>query len=145
MRRTLRSAGRWPRLVGHVARCADGAVDIGWDEFFYHLYFTGSPSPGQGFSVKIAGPPGITPVTLALGFNVADPPLTTSHGDLYLLPPLFRVWNAGTIPSTGILVLPAAMLTSSQPGEAYPFQALEGAWGGAGARLTNLMTLRVEP
>ena len=99
-----------------------GKVDIGCDEFYYHLYSTGDAYPGGGIDVKAVGAPGM-PVTLALGASVLDPPVSTQYGDLFLpLPPL-GAWNIGAIPATGILSRPSVVPSFWSPGSEHPLQA----------------------
>lgn len=126
-----------PRIVQTLA-------DIGADEFYFHLYHVGDAVPGQGVEIKIVGLPGTAPVTLGLGSGIQDPPLPTPHGDLYLPLPLSGSWNLGTVPQSGVLVLPVTVPAHWAPGEHRPLQALVGPWGGPISRLTNLLVLSVE-
>jgi len=120
-----------------------GAVDMGADEYFYHLYHGGSLVPGQAITFKIVGAPTM-PVLLAMGSGILDPPLPTAHGDLYLPLPLLAQFPLGTVPFSGVLAVPTTVPLSWIPGAEYPFQALVGPWGGAYTRLTNLMVLVAE-
>ncbi len=124
-------------------RIALGTVDIGADEYFYHLYHKGSLVPGQAITIKIVGAPTM-PVLLGLGASIQDPPLPTNHGDLYLTLPLLAQFPLGSIGSSGVLAFPTTVPLSWLPGEEHPFQALVGPWGGNYTRLTNLMVLVAE-
>jgi hypothetical protein len=124
-------------------RIADGTVDMGADEFHTHLYHIGTITPGGPIEVKVIGDPGVTPVTLALGSGIQDPPQSTPYGDLYLVLPPLQKFNLGSIPSTGVLVKPAMVPPSWQAGDEYPFQALLGPLA-PGSVLSNLMVLSVE-
>jgi len=125
-------------------RCFD-TVDMGADEFYYHLYHVGVVRPGWAIEIKVVGysnPP--APVTLAFGNDLADPPIPTMHGDLYLA---WRpIWYGfiGRIPQSGILSLAATVPSGWSLGDQHLFQALVGPWGGQPTRLTNLMALTVE-
>jgi len=123
-------------------RIAFGNIDMGADEFYYHLYHTGRAIPGSSIDMKVVGYPG-APVTLALGSGIQDPPQSTRHGDLWLTwPPLWRS-STGTIPGCGVLVRPMTVPSTWTPGEEHPLQALVGPWGSTPTRLTNLKVLRV--
>jgi len=124
-------------------RFAAGTVDMGADEFFYHLYHTGSLVPGRTITLKVVGAPAM-PVILGVGSGIQDPPLPTNHGDLHLTLPLAAQIPMGSIGSTGLLVFPATVPSTWVPGEAHPFQGLVGSWGGIYTRLTNLMVLVAE-
>jgi hypothetical protein len=124
-------------------RIAFGNVDMGADEFYYHLYSIGDVLPGSPIDIKVVGAPGFSTL-LALGTGIQDPPQATPHGDLWLTMPLAKSWQLGAMPNTGILTMPATVPSGWLPGSQYPFQALVGPWGGSTTRLTNLMNLTVE-
>jgi len=121
-------------------RIALGAVDIGADEFYLHLYHTGAVIPGSTVSVNIVGGPRM-PAYLLLGNGIQDPPRPTPWGDLWLTLPPAMVWATGSIPGTGILTMPATVPSSWLPGEKHPFQALVAPPGGGNTGLSNLMVL----
>jgi len=124
-------------------RVALGTVDMGADEFYYHLYHGGEVVPGFPINIKVVGYPS-APVLLALGSGLQDPPLNTQHGDLWLQwPPLWQ-GNIGTVPSDGILVLPVTVPTNWTPGSEHYLQSLIGPWGGSYTRLSNHLTLTAE-
>lgn len=125
-------------------RDAFGGVDMGADEFDYHLYYVTVDDvyPGGILMVRIIGLPG-RKTKLVMGSGVIDPPLPTIYGDLYLESPL-KLFPLGDIPSNGVLELPVLVPLWWQPGEEYPFQALVGGLGWPSSRLTNLVVLKVE-
>jgi len=123
-------------------RIVFGSVDMGADEFYYHLYHTGDVVPGGNIDIKVVGYP-LAPVELAWGQTVLDPPFLTQHGDLHLWP---FMWSGfmGNVPSNGILEMPVTIPLSWSTGDFAPLQALVGPWGGACSKLTNLNTVTVE-
>jgi len=124
-------------------RIALGTVDMGADEFWYHLYYTGDVIPGSSIDVKVVGFP-TAPVDLFLGSGLADPPYSTQHGDFWLeWPPLWQ-GRIGTIPGSGVLALRVTVPAGWPSRSKHPLQALVGRWGGAYTLLTNPMTLIVE-
>ena len=123
-------------------RVASDRVDMGADEFYFHLYAVGGVVPGAPIDVKIVGCPGM-PTLLALGNGVADPPLATQHGDLWLTLPLAQSWKLGPVPQNGVLLFSTRVPAGWLPGEQYPFQALVGSWGWKYTKLTNLLCLQV--
>jgi len=124
-------------------RIAGGTVDMGADEFYYHLYSVGDVLPGSPIDMKIVGIPGL-PTLLALGAGIQDPPQSTQHGDLWLKLPIAKSWQLGTVPATGILTHTATVPSGWPSGSTHPFQALVGPWGGAATLLTNVHLLEVE-
>jgi parallel beta-helix repeat protein len=86
-------------------RPASGAVDIGADEFYTHLYYTGTAAPGEAIEVIITGKPAAAPVILWVGSDLLAPPLPTSFGDWYLKLPVLFETCLGTIPPEGNLAL----------------------------------------
>lgn len=124
-------------------RIALGTVDVGADEFYYHLYHTGSVIAGSAIDIRVVGGPGF-PVKLYLGSGLAATPYTTPHGLFYLKWPV--VWQGviGTVPGNGVLVftvtVPAAWTQYSE----HPLQALVGPYGGPFTSLTNYEMLVVE-
>jgi len=124
-------------------RVALGMVDIGADEYDYHLYPVGPVVPGQGMTLKMVGGPGL-PVTLYLDNQVQDPPFSTRYGDFHLpWPPLWQA-KVGTIPGSGILNLPVTVPSNWNSGDQKSLQALVGPLNGPYTRLTNLLLLLVE-
>jgi len=130
-------------LVDFDPRIVLGTVDMGADEYYYHLYHMGDVVPGSPIDVKVVGYPTAS-IILYLGSGIADPPYSTQHGDFFLnWPPLWQ-GNIGTVPGNGVLVLPTTVPTGWMTGEEHPLQALVGPWSGPWTRLTNAETLVVE-
>jgi len=125
------------------ARISDGTVDMGADEFYAHLYVKGDLIPGGNVVVGVIGTPGISPVTLAFGSGIQDPPQVTPFGDLYLTMPALWTKILGGIPASGALLVPGTLPSSWQSGATYPFQALLGPQT-SGGMLTNLMILTLD-
>ncbi len=122
-------------------RIALGTVDIGADEFYYHLYYMGDALPGGAIDIRIIGYP-LTLVTLAWGQDVVDPPISTQYGDLYIYP---FIWtgDVGTVSTQGVLSVPFTVPPGWPSGFQTPLQALVGPLGWPSARLTNLMMLTI--
>lgn len=125
-------------------RSTFAAVDMGADEFWIHLYSTGQVAAGSTIDIKIVAYPGFQSVQLGLGWGIADPPLPTRHGDLWLKLPLAGVRNPGSIPGDGILTFSVTLPSWLSQGDKLPFQTLVGTWGNTNTLLTNLMVLVVE-
>jgi len=123
-------------------RIAGAGVDMGADEFYPHLYSRGDVVPGQSVTFHVVGEPGQS-VKVALGAGVLDPPYPTPYGNLFIWP-IIASWPIGTVPGSGIRILPATVPTGWNSGEEYPFQAQVGIWGNPDTLLSNLLTLTVE-
>jgi len=124
-------------------RVALNTVDMGADEYYYHLYHVGDVIPGSPIDIKVVGYPS-APITLYLGSGIQDPPLSTQYGDLWLnWPPLWQ-GNIGKVQSNGVLVFSATVPTSWMSGSEQPLQALVGPMSGPWTRLANLEVLVVE-
>jgi len=124
-------------------RIALGTVDMGADEYYYHLYQMGDVVPGSPIHINVVGYP-TAPVTLFLGSGLADPPYSTQYGDFYLnWPPLWQ-GQIGTVAGDGVKAFSTTVPSNWTPGSEHPLQALVGPWGGAYSKLTNLDTLMVE-
>ncbi len=124
-------------------RIALGTVDLGADEFYYHLYHLGPVVPGQTLTLRFVGGPGM-PTTLYLGASVLDPPMSTNWGDFYLPWPTLWQGSMGNIPASGIRSVNVTVPTTWAPGDWHPTQALIGNFSDPLAHLTNLMILGVE-
>ncbi|MHC4945110.1 MAG: NosD domain-containing protein, partial [Planctomycetota bacterium] len=107
-------------------RIAGGTVDIGVDEFYPHLYYTGDASPSGTIEGKIIGQPNTAPLGLFLGSGVLDPPVTTIWGPFYLQSPFMMIGPLGAIPGNGVMVLPATLGSSPPAPYDVPMQALIG-------------------
>jgi hypothetical protein len=120
-------------------RIAYGTVDMGADEFYTHLYYTGDATPGGNVEIKFVGLPGTTPVGLCIGMGVLDPPIPSLWGDWYLQFPIIGPFDMGKITSPeGVLVVPGTMPSSPPPPYSIPMQAL------IGDSLSNLCILEVQ-
>ncbi len=123
-------------------RIALGTVDMGVDEYYYHLYHIGDVIPGSPIDLKVVGYPN-APVTLYLGSGIVHPPYSTQHGDFWLnWPPLWK-GEIGKVPGNGIKVLSTTVPTGWTSGSEHPLQALVGPWGGPLTLLTNAEVLAV--
>jgi parallel beta-helix repeat protein len=120
-------------------RIAYGTVDMGADEFYTHLYWTGDATPGGNVEIKFVGLPGTSPVGLCIGTGVLDPPIPSMWGDWYLAFPIIGPVEMGSITSPeGVLIIPGTIPASPPPPYSIPMQAL------IGAELTNLSVLEVK-
>jgi hypothetical protein len=121
-------------------RVALGTVDVGADEYYYHLYDLGIS--GGMIHTVIVGKPGMS-VKLFLGDWVLTNPITTKHGKLWLPQPAAGKWS-GQVASNGTLHLDVPVPSGSLPGDSKPFQALIGPWGDPWTRLSNLLEVTIE-
>jgi len=120
-------------------RIAYGDIDIGADEFYTHLYYTGDATPGGNIALNFIDTPNTTPVFLWIGSGILDPPVhSKKYGDFYLQPPLLIDMFLGAIPSpTGVLSFPYT-LDPLFPTMSIPMQAV------IGKKLTNLCVMEVK-
>ena len=117
-------------------------VDMGADEYYFHLYHSGAVVPGASIDLKVIGFNSL-PVTLALGTGIQHPPLQTAYGEFHLLWPPAWQGVIGNCNADGLLIFAATVPLSWAPGDEKPMQALVGPLGGPYTRLTNLMVLHV--
>jgi len=121
-------------------RIADGKVDMGADEFYTHLYYTGDFSPGEYIEIKIVGTPYSTPVFLWVGSGVLSSPLNTPYGDWYLSFPLVLQLPVIPVPADGVIKLYFDLPPDLPLPEYFPpMQAL------VEDRLTNLCPMDLYP
>ncbi len=120
-----------------------GRVDMGADEFYHHLYYRGDVIPGSSIALRFIGYPD-APVLLALGSGVANTPVSTQHGDLWLNGPPLWQGQIGSIEPNGLLSFPATVPADWSTGDEFALQALVGPWNGPLTRLTNAEILLVE-
>lgn len=118
-------------------RIALGTVDMGADEFHTRLYITGDKTPGGDIQGKLVGLPGSNPVGIVIGSGVADAPLPTPWGDFYLQAPLLPIGPLGSIPSSGVKVIPVQIPILPPAAYTIPMQAQ------IGEDLSNLYRLNV--
>jgi len=124
-------------------RIAVVIVDMGADEYWYHLYHTNKIVPGGTIELRIVGWP-TAAVTVALSDSLLNTPVSTQHGDLYLTWPPLESGYVGVIPGNGVLTVSFPVPSEWSLGDRYYLQALVGPWGGPWTRLTNADTLLVE-
>lgn len=119
-------------------RIAGAHADMGADEFYTHLYFTGDANPGGNIEVKIIDIPGTAPLVLWAGSGVLDPPLSTKYGEWFLKLPLVFELNLGGMTSPeGFVSLPVTLPPDIPTPWDIPLQALSG------SNLTNLSVIAV--
>jgi hypothetical protein len=124
-------------------RIADGTVDMGADEYHFHLYLTGDTEPGRSVTFKVVGDPGTDPVKIYRG-SLRTSPLTTQYGVLYIKKPFPHIWNVGPVPADGIATTTKTIPSGVSPGAKFYFQVLHGPANNPNTILTNLLTLEVE-
>jgi len=107
-------------------RIAYGTVDMGADEFYRHLYYTGDATPGGSLEMKFVGDPGTAQVGLIIGFSVFDPPIPGAYGNWYMKQPILLVLGLGPIPSDGVYVLPGTLPPTPPGPYTVYFQAMIG-------------------
>jgi len=115
-------------------RIADGAVDIGADEFYPHLYYSGEATPGQGIDLKLIGMPK-QPTMLYLGSGILETPHPTKYGPWYLVRPYIS-FNLGQMPWNGLMKLEKRIPPDCHVPLDIPMQGLV-------RQLTNLEVLKV--
>jgi len=125
-------------------RIHDGAVDIGADEFHFHLYHRDPVVPGDQLLIINVGLPYVSPLTLCLGAGIEDPPISTQYGDLWLVMPFVTTIPMNSIQYNGFSETLIDIPGSWHSGEEYPFQSFALAPGHPQARLSNLMVLVVD-
>ena len=106
---------------------------MGADEYYYHLYHTGTPAPGSQVDFRAIGFPD-SGCTLIRGSGCLSSPMLTAYGELWLDFPL-TLFNQGNFPSTGFQILTYTIPSYLPSGKRLYYQLLTG------KRLTNLMTL----
>jgi len=112
-------------------------ADIGYDEFFRHLYVLGDFTPGGAVTIKIVGDPGSSPVVLSVGLGLKAVPLPTPNGDSFL-DDLVKEKGLPPIPPSGILVIPVTLPPVPPQSGLFALQAL------VGDKLTNPFRIDVE-
>lgn len=138
-----------PRIVPVIT----GNVDIGADEFFYHLYHTETcvVTPGDTVCLRVVGLPG-QPVTLARGDRVLNPGVSSFKWKGFrFLDGIWGYWNSSTaqsippIPVSGVRDVVFRWPSNSAWSTAgeYPFQALVGPISNKSSALTNLIVFVV--
>ena len=119
-------------------RVAEGNIDMGADEFYTHLYWTGDAEPYGDIDVKFVDIPYTAPVGLWVGTNVFEDPIQGSYGDWYLKPPFFFWGPFLPIPyPDGVEIIPGKLPQSPTPPYTLYLQAV------IGNKLTNLCEMNV--
>jgi hypothetical protein len=119
-------------------RIVDGNTDMGADEFYVHLYYTGEAHAGGDVKIKITGTPLASPVFLWLGSGKLDPPFPSPYGDWLLAFPVLLTLNLNQMPSPGgALVLPFTIPLDVPTPIQLHLQAL------VGDHLSNLCVLAI--
>jgi hypothetical protein len=125
-------------------RVEHSAPDIGADEFYTHLYFTGNPAASGFIEVHAIGDPNMAVLLFTDGALNSNGPVMTSAGLYYLTGGAIQVVLPNTDPdglsSTGPIQLPAAAV-NPPPYNLYN-QALIGDLVRY-LRFTNLCTISV--
>jgi len=116
-------------------RIANDYIDMGADEFYTHLYYTGNATPGGSIGLNFIGVPNTTTVILWVGAVILDPPYhSKKYGNFYIQPPFFQIPLVFIIPPTGILSVPYKF-AANFPVIDIPMQAM------IGNKLTNLCVI----
>jgi hypothetical protein len=104
-------------------RFAYGAMDIGADEFYTHLYVKGDLAPGGEATLCITDTPDKKPVFLWVGTDLMENPIPTPFGKWYLdLPVVFA--NLGVIPMPdGLFTHTESIPSTFPPGMTLYLQA----------------------
>ncbi len=124
-------------------RIVQGYPDVGSDEFYAHLWVKGDLFPGGAFVIRAAGSPGY-PVLLGQGTSLLPSPTMTQYGPLLITTPPILILPLGSIPSRGILSIPATVPVGWGSGWSFYYQALVGPPGVPFTKLTNALTFVVE-
>jgi hypothetical protein len=119
-------------------RIAYGTVDMGADEFYPHLYYTGDATPSGAIQAKLVGLPGTLINGVIMGVNIFDPPLPCDYGLWYMDDPMQIITGLGTIPANGVYVMPGTVPAAPAGPYTIYLQAAIDSW------LTNLCTVNVE-
>jgi hypothetical protein len=117
-------------------RIAYGTVDMGADEFYTHLYYTGKASPNDKVNVNIIGLP-FNQTMLCIGQGILDPPMNTKFGVWYLEFPVMATL-LGPTPWEGVIKIESRIPPDFPVPSMVPLQAC--VWD----ELTNLCVLEVE-
>jgi hypothetical protein len=124
-------------------RIAYDTVDMGADEFYTHLYYTGHATPGGEVQIKFVGVPNTLPLALCAGTGVLDNSIPTKWGEWWnewwLKFPIIGPFDFGSIPSPdGVYIFPTTLPPDIPGPYSIPLQAF------IGDSLTNLSVMEVE-
>jgi hypothetical protein len=119
-------------------RVADGTIDMGADEFYPHMYYTGQAIPMETIQVKCIGRPGDALNAIILGASIFDPPLPCDYGWWYMDQTLAIITGLGMLPSSGVSIFPGKIpRLPAGPYTLYLQAAIDQV-------LTNLCTVNVQ-
>ncbi|MDY6954503.1 MAG: right-handed parallel beta-helix repeat-containing protein, partial [Thermodesulfobacteriota bacterium] len=119
-------------------RIAEETVDIGADEFYPHLYYTGDATPSGTIQAKFVGIPGNWIDAVIMGNHIFEQPLPSNYGLWYLNDPMQIIIGLGTIPANGIAVIPGTLHPSTPTLSTIYLQAA------IDMKLTGLCTVNVQ-
>jgi len=122
-------------------RSASNGVDVGADEFYFHLYSLGEVIPGNVITIRVTGQPDMA-TELFLGPGVRDPAMPTIYGDFYVKAPVTSFYFGRTA-ANGVIDHQATVPPTWQSGNECAGQALVGSISWPSSRLTNLIVLTV--
>jgi len=116
-------------------REAYGGIDIGPDEFYPHLYFTGDAISGGYLQIKAIGLPWSSPLILFFGSDLLESPMNTIFGDWYLQAPIVPI-DLDLVPMNSIKIIEGNI--PQEPCSRYYLQAL------IGAELSNKLCINID-
>jgi hypothetical protein len=119
-------------------RIAYDTVDMGADEFYPHLYYTGNATPTSKVDMRFIGLPGTQINALIRSMDVFDQPLICDYGLWYLKDPVYIITGLGVISPNGISNIIGIIPKRPLPPYAVYIQAA------IDSQLTNLCTLNVQ-
>lgn len=121
-------------------RIAYGTVDMGADEFYTQLYYSGNATSCGPVELKFTGLPGASPVGFWIAIDALESPIPGSYGDRWLQARMVGPFVLGPITSNGVYVLPGTIPASPMGPYTLYLQAIMG----TPLKLTNLCTLEVD-
>jgi hypothetical protein len=109
-------------------RVANGAIDIGADEMYPHLYHTGDARPGNSIQIRFVGPPGQMVIwAFSTSGSLLEPPLSIPglEGGLRLESPFFPTPIA-VLPKEGFFSFPLEIAPWFPAPSSYATRAVVG-------------------
>ncbi len=95
-------------------RTGVGIVDVGADQFYWHLYVTGDTVPSGAIQIRVTGPPGSV-VSMYSSFSTLPFARLTPFGYWWLAPPSFGPCHLGTTTPQGLYGVPLALPATLGP------------------------------